>query len=82
MPRQARQKSTGAQIIGTYERVDGYAELDGFDEQGEPNYTGSTEIWWDNQETIRDDFTSAPLYVTENLDVIGADEVEFYDEED
>jgi hypothetical protein len=47
---------TGARITGTLETVLGVARVEGWDEHGEPIYSGDTEIWWDEQRTvIRDD---------------------------
>lgn len=47
---------TGALILGTLERLTGRAEIDGIDEEtGEPSYSGGTEIFYDDQETVMRD---------------------------
>lgn len=46
----------GSPIIGTLEHLTGRAELDGIDpETGEPEYSGGTEIFYDDQRTAERD---------------------------
>lgn len=46
---------TGHEILGTLERLTGRAEIMGIDPTGEPQYQGSTEIFYDDQETVMRD---------------------------
>lgn len=43
---------TGSEIIGTLETIPGVAAAEEFDAAGKPEYSGSTEVDWDNQKTI------------------------------
>lgn len=47
----------GSPIIGTLEKLLGRAEISNIDPAtGTPEYSGSTEVFWDDQETVyRDD---------------------------
>lgn len=46
----------GSPIIGTLERLSGRAEISDIDPTtGEPEYSGSTAIFYDDQETVRRD---------------------------
>lgn len=46
----------GSPIVGTYDTIQALARATEFSENGEPEYTGDTEVFWDTQETItRDD---------------------------
>ena len=42
----------GSPIIGTLERLSGRAEAEHYSETGVPEYDGSTEIFYDDQETV------------------------------
>ncbi|MEX0684040.1 MAG: hypothetical protein WD472_11390 [Dehalococcoidia bacterium] len=42
----------GTAIIGTLERLSGRAEAEEYEANGEPCYSGSTEIFYDDQETV------------------------------
>lgn len=42
----------GTRITGSYERIYGVAQIIDFDDEGEPNYEGTTDVNWDSQETI------------------------------
>lgn len=42
---------TGAEILGTLERLTGRAEISGIEDNGEPVYSGETEIFYDDQVT-------------------------------
>jgi hypothetical protein len=44
----------GAPPRGTIDRLQGCAELSDADEAGEFEYSGTTNVWWDGQRTIRD----------------------------
>jgi hypothetical protein len=44
----------GAPPRGTIDRLQGCAELNEPDENGEFEYSGSTEVWWDEQRSIID----------------------------
>jgi hypothetical protein len=59
----------GARIVGTLERLSGVARIEGWDEHGEPIYSGDTDIWWDEQRTeIRaDEFVYVDAYGEEWL---------------
>lgn len=46
---------TGAAIVGTLETLTGLALASTYDEEGEPQYDGETEIDWDSQETVKRD---------------------------
>lgn len=39
----------GQPALGTLERVDAVAQIEGFDAEGDPVYVGETEIDWDTQ---------------------------------
>lgn len=46
----------GSPIIGTLERLSGRAEISGIDPTtGEPEYSGGTAIFYDDQETVQRD---------------------------
>ncbi|MER9176225.1 hypothetical protein NKH72_21855 [Mesorhizobium sp. M0955] len=42
----------GHDIVGTYERVYGIAQISEITAEGEPVYAGGTKIDWDSQETL------------------------------
>lgn len=43
----------GSEILGTLERMSDRAEITGIDPKtGEPDYEGTTEIFYDDQETV------------------------------
>lgn len=46
---------TGSPILGTLERLFGRAEIVGIEDDGTPEYEGTTEIFWDDQKTILKD---------------------------
>lgn len=47
---------TGNPIIGTLERLAGVANLTGIDPvTQEPEYSGGTTVWWDEQKTVERD---------------------------
>lgn len=54
----------GARIIGSSDTVLCRAEIRCFDENGDPEYDGYTEVWWDSQETKTRG--GKPLYEDEN----------------
>lgn len=41
----------GAKIVGTKEHVPGCAHVKGFSNKGEPDYAGSSDMWWDDSTT-------------------------------
>jgi len=50
------QSPNGSKIIGTAELIPGTAMIISIDDDGHPEYTGETELDWDNQWTkTRDD---------------------------
>ncbi|RWJ03442.1 hypothetical protein [Mesorhizobium sp.] len=42
----------GHDIVGTYERVYGVAQISDITDAGEPVYAGGTRLDWDSQETL------------------------------
>lgn len=47
---------TGSPITGTLERLSGRAEISSIDEAtGTPEYSGGTDIFWDEQRTVERD---------------------------
>lgn len=42
-------------IVGTYERVYGVAVVTGITDEGDPVYEGSTDMYWNSQETVYSD---------------------------
>jgi hypothetical protein len=59
------QSPNGSEIKGTLETLSGCALAYEFDETGEPNYQGETEIWWDEQKTVTND-KGQMLYLDED----------------
>ena len=45
----------GELAIGTVERLSGRAEFTPVQEDGTTEYSGWTEIWWDEQKTVHQD---------------------------
>lgn len=58
----------GTAIVGTLEVINGCADLAWFEEQDDgsmkPSYTGSTDVYWEGQRTVRRD--GEPVYVDDN----------------
>lgn len=48
-------KGTDIEIVGSVENIQGIAGIDSFNEDGTPNYSGSTDIDWDSQVTVQQD---------------------------
>lgn len=42
----------GTPIVGTLERLIGRAEISGILPSGQPDYEGSTEVFWNDQQTV------------------------------
>ncbi|MGQ7794496.1 hypothetical protein ACUN0C_18990 [Faunimonas sp. B44] len=57
---------SGAEIVGTLERLMGCANINDITDDGEPVYSGDTKIWWDEQRTVLRD--GQMLFVDENGD--------------
>ena len=49
---QAYVSPTGSPILGTLEHLTGRAEISGIFPTGEPEYEGSTEVFWDDQRSV------------------------------
>lgn len=47
--------SDGTRITGSLERLYGIAQILDFDDKGEPNYEGTTDVDWNSQETVMRD---------------------------
>jgi len=45
----------GLEIIGTLETLTARAEIVGINDNGEPEYSGHTEVFWDEQRTVTKD---------------------------
>jgi len=45
----------GTEIIGTLERVTARCEIHDIDDEGNPEYAGGTEIFWDAMEVVERD---------------------------
>lgn len=45
----------GLPIVGTLETVKGCANLTTINDDGTPNYDGSTKVYWDEQVTVQRD---------------------------
>ena len=56
----------GSRITGSKERVYGAANILDFEEDGEPNYAGETDVDWDSQETVMCD--GEPIYYDDDGD--------------
>ena len=73
----------GSPVIGTYDRLDACAVSLSFkrNDRGElePEYEGSTDVWWDSQKTMQEN--GRMLLVTEAGDIVSEDEVEWKEEE-
>ena len=41
----------GVPIVGTLERLSGLARISGISDEGEPEFSGGTEVCWDEQGT-------------------------------
>jgi len=52
----------GELAVGTLEKLQGCAELDWQDEEGNAEYSGSTDIHWNSQETVRPTSNTVILY--------------------
>ncbi|MDX5370343.1 MAG: hypothetical protein LPL29_13305, partial [Alphaproteobacteria bacterium] len=56
MARQLYVKGTTNQIVGTLEALNGVAFARTLDENGNPDYSGHTEVWWEEQKTVYDEW--------------------------
>ena len=59
----------GSAIVGTYELIPGMAQAEVTrDDSGAVNveYLGETEVYWNDQKTVRDSETNQTIYVDEN----------------
>ena len=79
----ARVKSTGAEILGTYETVTARAEIayfmaaEGFDGSGVGyEHAGGSEVFWDGMETVTRP-NGRIVYLCENGDEWTADQLDF-----
>lgn len=43
---------TGKDVLGTLERLWGVALASGPDENNDPKHEGTTDVWWNDQETV------------------------------
>jgi len=77
--KQAYVKGTDLRIVGTLEQIPGCACVAGFDRHDQPVYSGNTEVWWNGQRTETDPCNDQPIYVDQNLETRGANEIEFRD---
>ncbi|QYY33707.1 hypothetical protein K2O51_31165 (plasmid) [Cupriavidus pinatubonensis] len=51
--KQAYVKGTNTVIVGTLEALTAVSILNGFDDSGEPQYAGDTEVHWNEQKSVR-----------------------------
>ncbi|WP_426990888.1 hypothetical protein ACKI2N_032600 [Cupriavidus sp. 30B13] len=72
-------KGTDLRIVGTLEQIPGCAFVNGFDSCGQPVYSGDTEVWWNGQQTETEPGNNRPIYVDQNLETRGANEIELRD---
>jgi hypothetical protein len=74
---------SGKRIRGTLEQVRGVANVIGFDELPngsiEPEYEGGTDIWWDEQRTVKDE-DGKTIYVDADGDEHTIDNLEVREE--
>lgn len=79
MMRQLYVKGTGIRITGTLEQVPGCALVLGFNPvdggEPEPEWEGTTEMWWDDSETQKDE-AGRKLYVGEDGEQYTIDQLE------
>jgi hypothetical protein len=54
---------TGALILGTFERVDCRCEIHGVNDDGTPDYAGSSAMFWDETHPVERD--GKPLFLDE-----------------
>lgn len=50
----------GKRIVASLETMQGEAEINGFHDDGTPDYEGTTEVWWDSQRTVTQDHGAGP----------------------
>lgn len=50
---------------GTVERLSAVGLAFGPNENGDPDYTGQTEIFWESEATVRDDTTDERMWLCE-----------------
>ncbi|WP_457154731.1 hypothetical protein [Mesorhizobium sp. P5_C1] len=46
---------TGSPITGTLERLSGRANISSIDENGQPEHSGGTDVFWDDMMTVTRD---------------------------
>ncbi len=73
-----RRKDNKLPIVGTKEVLYGVALIQGVDEHGVPVYSGSTDVWWDEQRTLQED--GGDIFVDEDGHEVLHHQVEEYDE--
>jgi len=76
--KQAYVKKTGEKIIGTYDLIPGTALINGFDDAGEPEYYGETDVHWDDQR--QQAWDGKLVYVCESGQLWTLDDCEFREE--
>lgn len=70
----------GDEIVGTLEALTGMAVTLSFDKDGTPEYEGYTEVFWDNQKTVRRN--GSMVYLDESGNEWTLDQLAFADDED
>jgi hypothetical protein len=75
---QLTHRETGRPIIGTSERILGIAIANSFTQDGEPDYSGSTDVDWNTQETITRE--GKTLYMTDDGREVTLDECDYTDD--
>lgn len=76
---------SGTRIRGTLEQLKGVAEVLGFEQLPdgtiEPEWEGYTELWWDEQRTVKN-AQGKHIYVDEDGDEYTLDELELREDEE
>jgi hypothetical protein len=55
----------GTEIVGTLETITGRASIQDISDTGEPDYSGGTEVFWDEQKTVLNEAGQA-IFLDEN----------------
>src|SRR5690242_11799851 len=56
----------GTRITGSFEQINGIANITDFDENGDPNWEGGTDVDWDSQVSVQRD--GEDIFVDEDGD--------------